>query len=606
MISLSEATLINQRDQNLPDISTDHFILGLIFILSMAAMAYVSVAVSWTKFSRAEVFFAECSREMLIANNFITPLYHQHAFFDKPIFVYWLIIGMFKTLGVNHLAARLPSIFASLITIASTALAGRALFGRSGLLAASILGSAFMYLSFSSLCMSDIFLVMFDVLSLTAVYAGIQLAEKRSFIWWLASVSIGFAFLTKGPVGLVLPVAASLIYLTLTKNLGLIKLRHVLFALITIAIIASPWFYAAYLANGSSALIYFFIHENVQRFAGSAYDAHKPFGYMVLGFFLGFAPWSIFLPSAFFQFYTEIKKEITASNLPWNNVLAFISTLPNSLSAQMFLWLWVFVSVGFFCLSKGQCDYYTLPAYPAAAVLVAKFLDNQFQKYFLKSNKIIPWSVGLITAAYMVMTVMAGGCATKLMLSGAKNFHWDVFVSEPALVAMAYFLLVVTGIIIFLNKKRKYFDVIGVAGCGIFAITVFFAYAVLPGFSHLEPVDNIASVLKRGPNDLRVGVDKAVASWIDEILFQSGKDAQRLDDLDQMRQFVADSSPAVLIIPMDKYKRLLIDDNKAWRIIAGYRTTTHSLTPGYVISHKGRITDPVPLIVATNVARTKL
>src|SRR5271154_1498901 len=121
MISLSEPTLLNRREQKPADISAAQFVLGLIFIISLAAAAYTAVAFFWIKFSRAEVFFAECSREMMSSNNFITPLYHQHAFFDKPIFVYWLIIGMFKLLGINHLAARVPSIIASLITIASTA-----------------------------------------------------------------------------------------------------------------------------------------------------------------------------------------------------------------------------------------------------------------------------------------------------------------------------------------------------------------------------------------------------------------------------------------------------------------------------------------------------
>jgi hypothetical protein len=317
---------------------------------------------------------------------------------------------------------------------------------------------------------------------------------------------MGLAFLAKGPVGVVLPAVASLAYLGSTKNLGLIKINHILLALTTIAVIASPWFYAAYLANGSSALIYFFVHENVQRFAGAAYDAHKPFGYMIVGFFLGFAPWSILLPPAFIVFCRQVKQ--TAGR--------HLSELPDILSGELFLWLWVFVAVGFF---------YTLPAYPAAAILAAAYWERRFT-------------------------------------------------------AMGKWLLT--------------------AASAILVLTILFAILALPQLNRLEPVDKCAALIKLGPGNLRVGIDKRFASWIDEILFRSGKDPQRLDDLSQMRQFVAQESPALLIVPIDKYKLLSPEVMKNWHIIVGYKTVTHALTPGYIISRKDDIVDPVPLIVATN------
>jgi 4-amino-4-deoxy-L-arabinose transferase-like glycosyltransferase len=155
-----------------------------------------------------------------------------------------------------------------------------------------------MYFSFSALCMSDMLLVMFDVLTLTCLYAGMQSEERRGLFWFLASVSLGLAFLTKGPVGIVLPVLSTLAFMTLTGQLKKLKPKYVLTGLITALLIASPWFIAAYNANGWSALVYFFVHENVQRFAGTAYDAHRPAWYTLVSLFTGFAPWSVFLPLA--------------------------------------------------------------------------------------------------------------------------------------------------------------------------------------------------------------------------------------------------------------------------------------------------------------------
>ncbi len=120
---------------------------------------------------------------------------------------------------------------------------------------------------------------------------------------------------------------------------------------------------AAYQANGMNALVYFFIHENVERFAGSAYDAGRPFWHVIASLFLGFAPWSVFLPMAGIQFLQREHETVD----------------PEVKNSSLFLWLWIVISVGFFCFSHGKCDYYTLPAYPAAALLCGHWVSERMQ-----------------------------------------------------------------------------------------------------------------------------------------------------------------------------------------------------------------------------------
>src|SRR5262249_43716470 len=121
-------------------------------------------------------------------------------------------------------------------------------------------------------------------------------APRRNQMWWLAATTMGFAFLTKGPVGIVLPTACFLGFLGLTRQLSLIKLRHVLAGAATIIAVSLPWWIAAYKANGTGAVVYFFVRENPIRFAGSTYDTHKPIWFMLVSLMTGFAPWSLFLP----------------------------------------------------------------------------------------------------------------------------------------------------------------------------------------------------------------------------------------------------------------------------------------------------------------------
>ena len=86
-------------------------ILINLIILTVIIITQLTLAYNLQKFSRAEIFFAQCAKEMIAQANFITPLFHNHPFFDKPILTYWLIILSFKQFGINHLAARIPSYF---------------------------------------------------------------------------------------------------------------------------------------------------------------------------------------------------------------------------------------------------------------------------------------------------------------------------------------------------------------------------------------------------------------------------------------------------------------------------------------------------------------
>src|SRR5262249_18625568 len=174
--------------------------------------------------------------------------------------------------------------------------------------------------------------------------------KRRTLLWWLASVSMGLAFLIKGPVGLVLPGLSFLLYMGITRQLSLIKPLHVLAGAATAAIVASPWFLAAYHANGAGSMQYFFVHENLERFGGQTYDSHRPIWFMFTAFLSGFAPWSVLLPLV-----------LIGSVRKWKEGLVW----PEA-RRELYLWLWIAVVTLFFSLSRGKIDYYELPTYPAA------------------------------------------------------------------------------------------------------------------------------------------------------------------------------------------------------------------------------------------------
>src|SRR6185437_3902735 len=199
---------------------------------------------------------------------------------------------------------------------------------------------------------------------------------------------------TKGPIGIVLPAISFVAFLALTKRLHFIKPLHVIAGAIIAGLIAVPWFFAAYKANGTWALAYFFIRENFQRYAAATYDTHKPVWFMLVSLLTGFLPWSIFLPGALSSFVRKFR-----GKAGWQPAL-----LSADIQPKLYLWLWVATVTAFFSFSRGKCDYYVLPVYPAAAALVAIYLSEAAGK----GARILTMTAGTIC-------LVAGLCSPILL-----------------------------------------------------------------------------------------------------------------------------------------------------------------------------------------------
>src|SRR5438105_1346493 len=75
-----------------------------------------------------EAHYAQTSREMLAAHNWLVPTYNGEPFFDKPVLFHWLQMAAFYLLGANELAARLVPALSALGLLWCTAWLGGQLF----------------------------------------------------------------------------------------------------------------------------------------------------------------------------------------------------------------------------------------------------------------------------------------------------------------------------------------------------------------------------------------------------------------------------------------------------------------------------------------------
>src|SRR5262249_44127983 len=77
-----------------------------------------------------EAHYAQITREMLAAREWLVPLVGGRPFIDKPILFHWLQAASFVVLGTTEFAARLPTALAAIALTWTTYWVGRELFDR--------------------------------------------------------------------------------------------------------------------------------------------------------------------------------------------------------------------------------------------------------------------------------------------------------------------------------------------------------------------------------------------------------------------------------------------------------------------------------------------
>ncbi|BAU11215.1 glycosyl transferase family 39 [Leptolyngbya sp. NIES-3755] len=331
------------------------FVLSIVWVLALGGITFFYQLGSIGLVDETEPLFVEAARQMTVTGNWITPYFNQMTRFDKPPLIYWLMAIGFKTIGVNEWAARLPS------AIAGTVLVGFCFYAIRRLVPSKIapyLGSAIVALNlitlfFGRLGYSDMLLSACFGGSLLAFFLGYV---ESSWGWYRTFyILMGLAVLTKGPVGVVLPSAIVILFLFWAG-----KLREVLREIKPIRgtgiflLVSVPWYVLAYIQNGNAFIESFFGVHNVERFTNVVNQHSGPWYYHLLIVLGGFFPWSLCLPAAITYVLTQSK---------WKQE-------ERSKHFGKFALVWFAVVLIFFTIAVTKYITYTLPLYPAAAILV--------------------------------------------------------------------------------------------------------------------------------------------------------------------------------------------------------------------------------------------
>ena len=304
---------------------------------------------------------AEAAREMFESGNWISPTLNGEPRFAKPALLYWLIAGSYHLFGVREFSARLPSAaFGVLLILLQYAFLARVLGSTVGLFGAVMLLVNLEMVVIGRLVLTDSVMVFFTTLAMVGFWLGLH--HSRRWMWWFY-VGMALATLTKGPVGVAVPLLAAIPYLTVARRWGQFWRRGVpLTGTLVFLLLAVPW-YAAMLALHGSRYTASAQADTVGRFLATVGGHGGTILFYVPVLLLGFFPWSAFLPVALWGAlarWREVRSAPRDSEGPAPDAdLEFFAALGL---------VCVFV---FFSLSATRLPHYLLPLFPLAATVTA-------------------------------------------------------------------------------------------------------------------------------------------------------------------------------------------------------------------------------------------
>ena len=298
-----------------------------------------------------EGMHAATSKDMILSGDWITPQFNGKNFYDKPVLFNWLAAISFLLFGFTEFAARLPAAVLGTGSVLVTYFLGKRMFNPTvGFLGGAILATSMEFIVLSRVVVHDIALTFFITLALYFFYLGYADKSRRKSVWFAFYVSLGFAVLSKGPIGVLLPGLIIFLFLLIKQRLNIIRDMQLGWGLLIFLAIAAPWYGLIILKNEDYAG-YFFIQQNLAYFFSGESRHPRPFYYYIPILVGGFFPWFLFLPTALFR--------------------ALRKGLGNPKDGTLFLVLWFGAIFLFFSTASSKLATYILPLFPAISLLVA-------------------------------------------------------------------------------------------------------------------------------------------------------------------------------------------------------------------------------------------
>lgn len=328
--------------------------------------------------SSGEARASEIAVEMLARNNIFIPYLNEDILLTKPVLFHWLIILSYKLFGISEFAGRILSVISGILVVLLVYLLGKQFWGaKVGFFAGLILVTSPLFFWSARCVRIDALLLLLITSSLYCFWQGYTKIPdgKKWFLGWFFFMGLGF--FSKGPVGLAVPIVIVVVFLISVRKYYILKQLNWFWGIIIFFAIVLPWYGSVYFLVPHYKSRLFFLQQNATWASGNG-EYIKFFAY-IPHLFVGFFPWSIFIPLVLIFAWREFKKRENES--------------------VIFLWIWFLVVFLMFSFLGKKVSRYILPLYPAISLLIARYwIKDSFRKvtYIAISFFVVVWIMVLI------------------------------------------------------------------------------------------------------------------------------------------------------------------------------------------------------------------
>ena len=305
----------------------------------------------WSIYILDEVKNASCAAEMLGRGDWIVPTFNGELRTDKPPLHYFAMRIAYMMGGINPYMARFGSGLMGVLTVLSSVWFAKKYVGNMIAVYTAMVLLASVHFCFEfHLAVPDPYLIAFTGLSCFLIYHAIE--KGKVAVLMCGYISMGLAFLAKGPIAVAIPALSVFLHVLLTgwswKTCAFLfhPLPVIAFLFITV-----PWYMLVHQATDGAWTEGFFLSHNLDRFSDTMEGHGGPFFMPFIFVLLGMLPFTTFV--------YKLPKH-------WNAII--------SERGIRFCLIVASVIVVIFSISQTKLPNYTMPAYPFFAIVIAFFI----------------------------------------------------------------------------------------------------------------------------------------------------------------------------------------------------------------------------------------
>lgn len=427
----------------------------LALILLAGALVYFGNLGGTSIYILDEAKNAGCAMEMMSRGDAITPTFNGELRTDKPPLHYYFMMVGYYLFGVTPFGARFFSALAGIMLLLVVYVNVKKWINRSAgfFSTLALVSSAQLAVQFH-LAVPDPYLILLLTVALFSFFNGFH-GDGRQLKWFYAAIAL--AFLTKGPIAVILPGLIIIAYVLIIRefNVATFRKMQILSGALIFCVVALPWYIMVGVETQGAWLEGFFIHHNMQRYTDPM-EGHKGFfGLPFIILLLGMLPFSLFAIQAI---KLGLKEWRERKILLFSMVVCVVFAL-------------------FFSFSKTLLPSYPAPALPFLAILFGNFLARFVNdpKYF--SRGIDRGFISNMMAGTLICVVVWIALMQDAQLSDLRSIA-AIFVVLPAGAVVAWLCF---------RRNRIAISIHVLAGSWILLSLMFFYFAN-PRLDAINPV----------------------------------------------------------------------------------------------------------------------